>query len=102
MKKCTSRMNRGSAESSVIVDKNKGKDGVQTSDAGLKTEALRRSEEAELKVAERNMLRFYLGVTTFRMIRNEDINGTAHFRCSGRGKRDQTKMLWTYVTVICW
>nr|XP_033493144.1 uncharacterized protein LOC117263658 [Epinephelus lanceolatus] len=43
---------------------------------GLETVALRKRQEADLKVAEMKMLRFSLGVTRMDRIRNEYIRGT--------------------------
>ena len=63
--------------------------------SGLETVVLRKRQEAELEVAEIKMLRFSLGVTRMDRIRNENIRGTAHVRCSGEKVRDQTEMVWT-------
>ena len=45
--------------------------------------------------AEVKMLKFSLGMMRMDRIRNENIRGTAHVRCSGEKVRDQTEMVWT-------
>ena len=55
---------------------------------GLETVALRKRQEAELEVAEIQMLRFSLRVMRMDRIKNEDIRGTAHVRCFGEKVRE--------------
>ena len=55
---------------------------------GLDTVALTKRQEAEMEVAELNMLRFSLGVTRMDKIRNEYIRGTAQVVQFGEKTRE--------------
>ena len=54
--------------------------------------ALRRRQEAEMEVEEIKMLRFSL-VMRMDGVRNENISGTEHVRCSGEKVRE-TRLRW--------
>ena len=80
-------------DESISMNERKGvQDGGETCNVGLETVALKKRQEAELEVAEDKMLRFSLGVTRMDRIRNENIRGTAHVRCSGDKVRDGLDM----------
>ena len=60
---------------------------------GLETVALTKRQEAEMEVAELNMLLFSLGVTGMDTIRNEYIRGTAQVGRFGEKTRE-AKLRW--------
>ncbi|KAM8853652.1 putative transposon-derived protein F52C9.6 [Synchiropus picturatus] len=60
---------------------------------GLETVALRKRQEAGLKLAEMKMLSFSLGVSSMDRIRKQYIRGTAHVRCLGDKVRE-TRLRW--------
>ena len=60
---------------------------------GLETVALAKRQEAEMEVAELNMLRFSLGVTRMDKIRNEYIRGTAQVGKFGEKTRE-ARLRW--------
>ena len=60
---------------------------------GLETVALKKRQEAEMEVAELNMLRFTLGVTRMDKIRNEYIRGTAQVGKFGEKTRE-ARLRW--------
>lgn len=57
---------------------------------GLQTASVRKTQEAELEVAEMKMLSFSFGLTRVGRLRHEDIRGTwrQHFRCFGDKVRE--------------
>ena len=60
---------------------------------GLETLALTKRQEAEMEVAELKMLRFSLGVTRIKKIRNEYIRGTAQVGRFGEKTRE-ARLRW--------
>ena len=59
----------------------------------LETVALRKRQEAEMEGAEVKMFRFSLRVMRMDRIRNEEIRGTEHVRCSGEKVRE-ARLRW--------